>query len=185
MDVEVRVKEVMTQKVITVTPNETVDNATKLMAEKDIGCVIVVENGRPTGIVTERNICYGVAASNRLASEVEVKEIMSSPLHTIEQDKTLIEAAKIMAKKNFRRLPVVEGEKLIGIITNKDITAISPRTIEILREINDIYERGGPSTMEMPEKGICELCGDFTVALYDVDGKFLCEDCRDDSLGGE
>lgn len=186
MDTFIRVKEAMTNRVVTQSPEETADKAAKLMIDKGIGCVIVVENNKPLGIVTERNICNGVVAPNKLPSKVKIKDIMSSPIRTISPDKNLIDAAKIMVKNNFRRLPVIEKSRLIGIITARDIVAISPNTIEVLREVNEIYGgREASSTREVPEEGICEVCGDFTVSLYNVDGKFLCEDCREDALGGE
>ncbi len=187
MDTVIRVKEAMTNRVVTLSPDQTVDKAAKLMLEKGIGCVIAVENNKPVGIVTERDICYGVVAPNKLPSKIKVREIMSTKIRTIPPDETLTDTAKIMAKNNFRRLPVIEKNRLIGIITTKDIVAISPKTIEVLREFNEVYgtKEEPSSPKEVMEEGICEACGDFAVSLENVDGKFLCEDCKEEAREGE
>ena len=183
MDTEVRVKEALSSHVITIGKEATVDKAAKIMSEKNFGCVLVVEKGNPIGIITERDICYGVVAKNRMPNKVKVAEVMSTPLRTIDPDKRLTEASRIMVKNNIRRLPVIKGKKLVGIITNKDILAIAPETIEILREIQKMNEHSILSSREVPEMGTCEACGDYGVTLYEVDGTYMCEHCREDKLG--
>lgn len=188
MKAEVKVKEAMTRKVETVTPEMPVIEAAKKMADEKIGSVVVVDDkGMPIGIVTERDVLYNVVAKNRIASEIKVKEIMSSPIRYVSPETNIIEASKIMAKYNIRRLPVIKEGKLVGIITNKDIIAISPSTIEILKELCEINARDvqQSSPQEVPEVGTCEICGDYMVRLYEVEGKFVCEKCKEDMLGEE
>jgi CBS domain-containing protein len=84
----------------------------------------------------------------------------------------------MMAKHNIRRLPVVEGENLVGIITTKDIVAIAPEQIEILRELSRMREE--ILKREEPDMGTCENCGDKGVELYEVNGIFICESCKED-----
>lgn len=183
MEEDVKVRDAMTPKVLTVKPSESVDKAAKIMADKNIGSIIVVKNDKPVGIVTERDICYRVVASNKLPSKVSVKDIMSSHLITVSPDNTLNEAARTMAKKNIRRLPVVKDNSLVGIITNKDIITISPEICENLKEIVEISRPTTDRTGGVPEKGTCEICGEYMVTIYEVDGKFICEDCKEDSFG--
>jgi CBS domain-containing protein len=186
MDTVIRVREAMTNRVITMGPDQTIDKAAQLMLEKGIGCIIIMENNKPIGIVTERNICYGVVAPNKLPSKIKLEQIMSSPIRTISPDKPLIEAAKFMVKNNFRRLPVIEKNRLIGIITARDVVAVSPKTIEVLREVVAVYgENDAPSGREVIEEGMCEACGDYGVSLYQVNGNYICEDCKEDALGEE
>lgn len=184
MDTKIRVREAMTASVIVIKPTTPVNEAAKIMSEKNIGSVVVSEGSKPIGIITERDICYGVVALNRLPSKVAVKEIMSTPLTTIDPNKTLTEASRTMAKNNIRRLPVIENDVLVGIITNKDILTISPGMIEILEEISRMRE-GSPYPQEPPEGGICEVCREYVASLYEVNGSFVCENCREDTLGGE
>lgn len=185
MNTEVLVRDAMTQKIVTVDASATSDKAAKLMAKNGIGCVVVVKNGKPLGIVTERDISYRVVAKNKLPNGIAVKDIMSKPLKTITPDKTLTEAGRLMVKNNIRRLPVVENKTLVGIITDRDILAIAPHTIEILKELSSGLEEREPSTKEVPEKGTCEVCGDYAVTVYEVDGTYMCESCKEDRLGGE
>ena len=112
---------------------------------------------------------------------------MSSPIRYVSPETNIIEASKIMAKYNIRRLPVIKEGKLVGIITNKDIIAISPSTMEILKELCEINARDvqQSSPQEVPEVGTCEICGDYMVRLYEVEGKFVCEKCKEDMLGEE
>jgi signal-transduction protein with cAMP-binding, CBS, and nucleotidyltransferase domain len=154
------------------------------MAQKKRGSVVIVEDNRPIGIVTERDIVFGVVAKDKKPSDVAVRDIMSSPLKYVSPDMTLKQASRIMAKNNIRRLPVIENGKLVGIITNKDILAISPEMLEILEELSRI-NASQPESRENLDKGTCEACGDYMVALYEVDGSYVCESCREDMLGGE
>jgi CBS domain-containing protein len=182
MDTDIRVREAMTTNVVTVTKDTSVMKAAKIMLDKNIGSVIVVEDYRPVGIVTERDISYRVVAKDKKPSRVKIGEIMSSPLITVKQNTTLTEASKIMARHNLRRLPVIEGNKLIGIITNKDIVAIAPEQIEILKELSRMKEE--PIEKEVPENGTCENCGEYGVKVYEVNGIFVCESCREELGGG-
>jgi CBS domain-containing protein len=183
MDTEIRVREAMTQDVVTVVPETTVDKAAKIMEEKNIGSVVVIEDRKPIGIVTERDISYRVVAKDKKPSKVKVREIMSTPIRTIRQNTSLTDASKIMAKYNLRRLPVVEGKSLVGIITNKDIVAIAPEQIEILKELSRMKEE--TLVKEVPEEGTCENCGDYGVKVFEVNGIFVCESCKEDMFGGE
>jgi predicted transcriptional regulator len=130
-------------------------------------------------------MCYSVVAKNKKPAEVKITEIMSSPLKTISPETTLTQASRVMAKHNIRRLPVMENDKLVGIITNKDIVAIAPETIEILQELNRINTGASERTQEVPERGTCEICGDYMVAIEEMDGTFVCETCKEEISGGE
>lgn len=182
METEILIREAMTKNVATIPRDVSVNEAAKIMEKSNIGSVVVVEGKSPIGIVTERDITYRVVAFDKRPSTVKVSKIMSKPIKTIGPDTTLTEASKIMAKYNIRRLPVIEDKKLVGIITNKDIVVIAPGQIEILRELSRMRE--SVSGGEDLEKGTCENCGDHGVRLYEVNGTFACDSCRDDMLGG-
>jgi len=186
METEVKVKDAMTRKVETVSQEMSVIEAAKKMADKKIGSIVVVdEKGLPVGIVTERDVLYNIVAKNRIAREVKVREIMSSPVRHVSPETSITQAGKIMAKYNIRRLLVIKQGKLVGIITNTDIVAISPSTMEILKELCKINASDIDTSpeVEVPELGTCEVCGDYMVRLYEVNGKFVCEKCKEDMLG--
>ena len=104
---------------------------------------------------------------------------MSSPILVIDPYVSLEEAMKTMGKCNVRRLPVVEKDELIGIITNKDISRISPILHEISREWYNISKRDEAYMKRQVFSGKCEDCGTLSANLKDVDGCLLCEDCID------
>ncbi|MFQ5815518.1 MAG: cyclic nucleotide-binding/CBS domain-containing protein [Candidatus Hydrothermarchaeaceae archaeon] len=184
MDTEVRVKEAMTRKVVTLPPTATTDVAAKKMADAGIGSIVVVSD-KPLGIVTERDMCYSVIAKDKRPAKVKIKDIMSTPLKTVSPGTTLTQASRMMARRNIRRLPVMENDRLIGIITNKDLIAIAPETIEILEELTRINSGVRERHKEVPEKGTCEICSDYMVSLEEVDGTFVCETCKEEISGGE
>jgi len=109
----------MTKDVITIDLRKSVFDAAILMSEKRIGCLVVMDNEVPIGIVTERDFVRRVVAK-KLSLDAEISEITSKPLITIDPDFTLREAAGVMVENKIRRLPVTEGNKLVGIIVVSD-----------------------------------------------------------------
>ena len=166
----------MTAKVLTVSPNTSVAKAAKLMAERGVGSIIIVKSREPVGILTERDLLMKVVSLNLMPSKVKVGKIMSAPILTINPDADIAEAARMMAHSNIRRLPVVERGVLIGILTASDITAISPGLMGV------VASPELPAREEI-ERSVCEVCGEVTTALREVNGMWICEYCRD-TMGG-
>ncbi|UCB59456.1 MAG: CBS domain-containing protein [Thermoplasmatales archaeon] len=179
MSKEVIVKEAMKTNLAIVKPEISVLEATKIMKKRKIGNVIVVEKERPIGILTESDIIKKVIAEGKSAKDVQIKDVMSTPIIVIEPYNTLEEAMKIMGKCNIRRLPVIENDKLIGIITQKDISRISPILHEISREWYDIKVRDENYYKKQIFSGKCEDCGILSANLKNIEGRLLCNDCID------
>ena len=114
------VKDVMNKELVTVDSTTTIKDAAKLMDKQDVGCVIVLRDSKPIGIITERDFVKRIAAVEKPLSS-SVSDVMSSPLISIEAGETIWEAAQIMKIKNIHKLPIQEGEKIIGIVTTSDI----------------------------------------------------------------
>ncbi len=110
----------MTRRVRTVSPSATISEAAKLMKRYHIASLVVIEGERPVGIVTERDIAYKIMAEGKDPS-TKVEEVMSRDLKTMGPERSLQDAAKLMAAHVIRHLPVVEGERLVGILTIEDI----------------------------------------------------------------
>jgi len=123
------VGDVMTPKVITEDEETLVTKLSKDMELAGIGSVVITKVGKPVGIVTDRDIALKIFASKRNPSEVKAKEIMSSPLITIEPDVSLEKACELMADGGIRRLPVIEDDKLVGIISLRNILTRSPTCV--------------------------------------------------------
>jgi CBS domain-containing protein len=177
------VKDVMTSPVVTVDEDATSNKIAKLMDENKLGCVIITnEAKKPVGIITERDLVKRVLSKNVVPDTVKAKEIMTSPLVTIEPEATISEAARRMSRLDIRRLGVVYKGNLVGLISSRDILGVMPELIEIIQERTRI-ERAAEGeeaveTEETPLSGYCDRCGVFSEDLKDVNGQNLCEDCR-------
>lgn len=130
-----QVRDVMTRNVKTVRTDDTVLEAVSKMNKFHIGSVVVVNNDRPIGIITERNILEKIVETSLDPASVRVRDIMSRPLVTIESNASVDEAIDIMVKKSIKKLPVVEENKLVGILSTSDIVRASPTQIGILEEL--------------------------------------------------
>lgn len=114
------VRDAMTENVLTTTPDKSIVEAAKLMKAGGRGSIVVVERKRPIAIVTERDFLKKVVAEGRSPKTVTVRDVMSSPLVTVSPATSLRDAGALMTTKKIRRLPVVESNKLVGIITSAD-----------------------------------------------------------------
>lgn len=179
MTKEVIVKEAMKTNLVMVEPTTTVLEAAKLMKKNKIGNVLVVEKKQPVGILTESDILKKVVAEGKNASDVLVEEVMSTPVVVADPYISLEEAMKTMGKCNIRRLPVIENGELIGVITQKDISRISPVLHDISREWYDITVRDESYLKRQIFSGKCEDCNALSTTLRRIDGRLLCEDCID------
>jgi len=129
------VREVMTTNVKTVRPFSTVKDVVQKMNKFGIGSVVVVEEDRPVGIITERDIMRSIAEQFFDPSVVKVKDIMSTQLVTISADVSVEEAARLMATRKIKKLPVVENQKLVGIVTSMDVMRANPKIVGLLEEL--------------------------------------------------
>ncbi len=177
---EVKVMDIMSTPVRTVKETEKVSDAARKMDRYGVGGVIVVDRkGKPVGIITERDMVKRVVAKNLLPNRVKAASIMSKPLATISSNKDISEAAKTMSRLKIRRLAVMEGTKLVGVITSKDIVDITPALIDVMVEKAQIVGLE-PSRKSSVLAGHCDKCATWSENLVEHDGIFLCEDCLAD-----
>jgi len=108
-------------EVWTISPDATVYDALKLMAEKEIGALVVVDGQRLIGLMSERDYARKVILLDRGSSETRVMEIMSPANHTIARDETTATCMTLMTENRIRHLPVVEEDRLIGLISIGDV----------------------------------------------------------------
>ena len=133
------VREIMTANPVTVRPDTSVVEAARLMASEDVGSLPAVEGDRLVGVVTDRDIALRVVAEGRDASATTVGEIQSSDPVTVEPDQDLDDALREMARRQVRRLPVVEGDRLIGVVAQADVAkkASESKTGKVVEEISE------------------------------------------------
>ena len=117
------VKDVMISDLAQLDASTTINEAAKMMDQRNIGCIIVTKDNSPIGIVTERDFVKRVAA-NETPLSLSIDKVMSSPLIAIGPDETVWEAAQIMKTKNIHKLPVKQNNQIIGIVTTTDLVKI-------------------------------------------------------------
>ncbi len=181
MEVKMSVKEIMTRNVATIDIKSDVQQLSKKMLDLDIGSVIITDKKLPVGIVTERDIVRKIVSRNLKANDISIKELMTTPLITIPSTEDVSDAMHRMVKMQIRRLPVVENAKLVGIVTDIDLIAVSAEMGNIFSDLIKMH-REKIFSMEAStriDRGICEECGDNVDDLLLVNGKLLCESCRE------
>jgi CBS domain-containing protein len=110
----------MTRDVLSVAPDDTLGHSAERMVQRGTGSAVVTDYGRLIGILTERDVLRAVAGRVH-SSEATVREWMTPDPVTVSQDTTAEEAAQIMLERDFRHLPVVEGERAIGVVSIRDV----------------------------------------------------------------
>ena len=118
------VKGVMTKPVITIDKDSSVFQAAKVMSEKAIGSIVVTDKGEPVGITTERDILQRVVAKGLDASNVQMNDVMSQPLITVNESVPIINAIRIMERNRVRHLLIIEKDELAGIVTQRDLLRV-------------------------------------------------------------
>jgi CBS domain-containing protein len=176
MSEEALISDVMSEGVIAVDRHETAKEAAKVLQDEGIRGVVVVEDGDAVGILVCRDVVYQVVRTGGDPSEVTVEDIMSTELIVAEEDETIEDVSMAMLRNNVSRIPVVDGDTLVGIVTQSDILRAWPGYAEIVDEREEMDMKASP----IPEssEGICESCGNYTTDLQDVEGMLMCENCR-------
>lgn len=116
-----QIRDVMTANPKSCSSNASITEAARAMSSEDVGPIPVVEGDRLVGLLTDRDIVVRVVAEGRDPQSTTVGEVASSDLATVSPDENLDRALQLLAERQVRRLPVVEGEKLVGIVAQADI----------------------------------------------------------------
>jgi CBS domain-containing protein len=173
-------KDVMSSPVVTVDETETTNNIAIKMSNEKLGAVIIInKEKKPIGIITERDLVVRVIAKNNKPDQVKAKEIMTTPLITVEPDTPITDAARKMNRLNIRRLGIMYKDDLIGIISDKDLLGVMPELIEIIQEHARI-EDSNITTEELgeaPLSGYCDQCEAYSENLKECNGQSICDEC--------
>ncbi|MCX6820466.1 MAG: CBS domain-containing protein [Candidatus Aenigmarchaeota archaeon] len=122
------VKDVMNTNVVVAKLEATIREASEVMDKYNIGSLVVIGEKGIAGIITEHNILETVAA-NKNPDETKVGDVMSPEVVTVSPDSTIEQAVDLMVEHKIKKLPVVEGDKLLGIITASDIIVVEPKLV--------------------------------------------------------
>ena len=130
-----KIQDVMIREVITTGENATVKEAAEIMNRFEIGSLIIVSSGKAVGIMTERDLLKRVVAEARDANTTQVKEIMTTPLVVVEPNMDLEKAVRQMFQMKIKKLPVVDGKRLVGLVSLTDIARFHPPMIKLLKQL--------------------------------------------------
>jgi len=172
----VQLSEIMTSKVITVDISERVEEALRLMVRYDIGSVVVVDKEKPVGIITERDITRAALRGDSML-KIPARSLMSRPLQTVSPDMEIWRTFELMLKLGVRRLAVVENDRLVGLVTEKDLTRW---VLQIFYEPNMPAEIkslvSNPRIEASTDRARCPNCGHYQDECVCVNADLAAED---------
>jgi CBS domain-containing protein len=131
----VLVRDVMTKNPRVVRRDTSVQEVVATMNKFNISSVIVVQEERPVGIITHKDIVSKIVQPRIPPDALTAREIMNAPIITIHEDASIEEAARLMARKNIKKLPVVSDNKLVGIITSMDLVREEPKLTALIEDL--------------------------------------------------
>ena len=138
----VLVRDVMSKSVRVVRPDSSVKEVVATMNKFDIGSIVVVQGERPVGIITERDILRRIVEPCLAPETLTARQVMTSPVITIDENASIDEAARLMAKKGVKKLLVTRNnDQLVGILTFTDIVTKVPDMLGILEELVRPHKR--------------------------------------------
>lgn len=179
------VSDLMTREPIITKPETNLLECARIMVKKNTGSILLVNQKRLVGIISRQDILWAIVKQSKANLE-KIRAIDISPrkILTIKPSATLDEALKKMKMTKFERLPVIDNNELVGIITIKDILNFHPEIYPEIEEFSKIREESKKFKLiekarerEPIREGICEECGNQDL-LYRVNGSLICESCR-------
>jgi len=180
------VSDIMTREPITISPDANLLECAKRMVQKKTGSLLLVEKKKLVGIISRQDILWAlVKQSKDELSKIKAKDISPKKIAVIKPSATMDEALKKMKDSKFERLPVIDNNELVGIITIKDILSFHPEVYPEIEELAGIREesrklkfiRKAKEMGETSHEGVCEECGNHDI-LYRVNGALICESCK-------
>jgi CBS domain-containing protein len=145
-NVTLKVEDVMTREIITIDENATVKEAAEIMDKKEISCLIALRKGRAIGIITERDLLKRIIVEAKNPEKTTVEKVMSSPLEVVAVGTDLEKALRLMFLKKIKKLPVVDKDSLLGLVSLTDIARCQPALITLLKSF--AAARGTPKSMK-------------------------------------
>ena len=173
----VKVKEIMRKHVITISPATSLKEAANIMVNNKVGSAIIMEKDRPVGIITSEDI-VSVVAKGSSPVKLKVKEFVKKDFITASPEDDILKVVKIMVKKGVKRVPIIKQGKLEGILSDKEILLTTPEMIDVLSEKLKARVERVASPKDIIS-GICEYCEGYSDMLAFMDGRWICEDCKD------
>jgi CBS domain-containing protein len=179
------VSDIMTREPMVIKPDANLLECAKKMVQNKTGSLLLVDKKRLVGLISRHDILWAlIKQSKEELSKTQAIDISPKKIAITKPSATLDEALKKMKDSKFERLPVVENNELVGIITVKDILSFHPELYPEIEEFAKIREESRKLKLvqkakekALSQEGICEECGNHDI-LYRYNGMLVCESCR-------
>ena len=135
-----QIRDIMEKNVVTIEDDKTALNAARLISEKDVSFLVIMKNNIPIGVLSESDFVKRLAADDKKASEVIVSEIMSSNFRWVKPETEIEDAIQKMLNNNVRRLVILDNNKLVGVITQTDLTGFLRDKLLVDKTIKNIQK---------------------------------------------
>lgn len=174
MNTGYKVCDAMTRRPVIVSPDSNIQHCSKVMEKENVGSLLIKNGGKLGGIITDQDIVRRIIAYGIDTKKTKVSKYMSKKLVTISPEKDIFEAITLMANLNVKQLPVLDGNKMVGLLTQKDVLKIEPELFDLLVDKLNIREEESKPT---GNEGACDECGNFSKRLIRRDGSVICKEC--------
>ena len=135
-----QIRDIMEKNVVTIEHNKTALDAARLISEKDVSFLVILDGDTPVGVLSESDFVKRLAADDKKASDVIISEIMSSNFRWVEPETELEDAIQKMLNNNIRRLVILDNNKLAGVITQTDLTGFLRDKLLVDKTIKNIQK---------------------------------------------
>ena len=176
MKTGIKVSDAMTKKPVIATPEDTTYSCVLKMLKENVGSLLITKGDKILGFVTERDIIRKVMAKKLDPQNIKIDKVMSKEVVSIEPNRDVYDAIILMNNAEVRRLPVVNKNKTVGLITLKDIVRVNPAMLELFLHRIHIREEIEKLPNDYAE-GVCEKC-ESQGPVQKVKGKFICVACQ-------
>lgn len=176
---EYKVYDIMTINPVCVAKDCNIQEAAKIMKKNEVASVVVKEDDKYLGIITEKDIVRNLVAKNNDPINTTVQTLINKDVKTVKPTEDIYTAISHLNNFTQRQLPVLENEKLVGLLTLKDILRVQPQLFGLVYEQLQIREESRKPVRQSTEsEGICNSCGNYSYNLLEEDDMFTCPTCR-------
>lgn len=162
----------MTKVPVTISSDATIQECAKIMQKEHVGSLLIKDNALK-GLITDEDIVHEIIAKGVDPKKAKVSDYMITKLITITPEKDLFDAVSIMSEKNIKQLPVMDGKKMIGLLTWKDVMKIEPELFDLMVDKLNVKAESHKALSE----GICQECGNYAENIIKRSGIMICQEC--------
>ncbi len=177
-----KVIDAMTINPVLLSKDTSLQECAKIMEDNHVGAVLVGNKDVIEGIITEQDIVRKVIGKGINPLEKSIGEFMETTLFRIKPEEDIFDALILMRKENIRHLPVFDEDKFRGLLTIKDVLKIQPRLFDFMVEKFELREeKRKPIFKNKENEGICQICGNYSEELFNVEETLMCEKCKEEN----